>query len=121
MYPHQDWETVYLRKEREPNAHVSKKQVSEYTSRARKLEADVHALATEEAPPAAPLLKLSHSTCKSLIQTRTSQKLTQEQLAQRANLPVATIKTLENGGVVQDRSAITKVNKVLGTHFRFDQ
>lgn len=120
MYPPgQDWEVVVLRKQKEAPKHQH--QVSEYTSRARKLEADVHSGATEEAPPAAPLLKLSRETSRELIQSRVSHKFTQEQLAHKCNLPVVVIKTLESGGVVQDRSVLAKVNRVLGTHLRFDQ
>lgn len=125
MYSHQDWTTVYLKP---PNA---KKEVTtatkpdhkakEYSSRARKLEADLQSPATAEAPPVAPLLMLSQSARQELISTRVKRKMTQQQLAQQCNLQPTVIKSLEGGGVVQDKSVLQKVNRVLNIHLRFDQ
>lgn len=140
MYEHQDWEVVRVHKQRQGNgtdkqsinaalrtgqpvethAKVSG-QVREYSSRARKLEADVNVPSSEEAPAVAPLSKLSGGACRDLIKARTDKHLTQAQLAQRCNAHPSIIKTLEAGGIVQDRSILGKVNKVLGTHIKFDQ
>lgn len=119
MYAHQDWQTVVLKK---PAQAATQKHVhNEHAHRARKLEADISVPATEEAPPVAPLSTLSHTMRQAMIAARTSQKLTQQDLANRCNIQVAIIKALEGGQVIQDKSILNKVNRVLCTKLRFDQ
>lgn len=140
MYEHQDWQVVHIRKPQigngtdkktvnaalrngqsvETHAKVSGA-VREYSNRARKLEADVNIPATDEAPPSAPLSRLSPASCRELIKARTDQRITQAQLAQKCNEQPSVIKLLEGGGVMQNRSILAKVNKALGIHLRFDQ
>lgn len=135
MHPVQDWTTVYFHKphhKKTVNAAVRDGDVvdtvkkvatktQEYSNRARKLEADCLTPATEEAPKNAALLQLSHTSRQTLIKARVDKQMTQQQLAQRCNLPPIVIKTLEGGGVVQERKVIDKVNRVLGTTLRFEQ
>lgn len=121
MYVHQDWNTVYLKKASEKLVDTQKPVQSEYVHKARKLEADIHTSATEEAPPSAPLATLSHTMRQTMIKARTEKKLTQQDLAKRCNIQVAVIKALEGGSVVQDKSIINNINRHLGVHLRFDQ
>lgn len=141
MHPQQDWDTVYLRGQRSAGNYTNKNVVNaalrngqivetrdkidghvhEYCNRARKLEADINSSASDEAPPSVPLSKLSHVSAQELVKARVAKKLTQQQLAQRCNVQPIIIKTLECGGVIQDRRVLAKVNRELGIRVAFEQ
>lgn len=134
----QDWEPVVFKK-RVPSNSTDKNAVRaaqrsgsgvetvakikgearEYSDRARKLEADVTTPATEAAPPPPPLPTLSAEMRKTMITSRTGKKMTQQQLAQAVNTQPKVIQELEGGKVVQDKSVLQRINKVLGCSLRF--
>lgn len=138
-YPVQDWEPVVFRKpfvkptdkEAIKNAQRLGKGletlkklgqgITEQAHRARKLESDLSAGATEEAPSLAPLLMLSLPMRQELIKKRTEAKMTQVQLAQRLNIRPDVIQSLENGKVIQDASILSRINRILGTSLKFDK
>lgn len=134
----QDWETVVFKK-RAPHNPSDKDAVRaaqrnggnvetitkikgdarEYSDRARKLEADVNTPATEAAPPPPPLPVLSSDMRKAMIAARTGKKMTQQQLAQAVNTQPKIIQDIECGKVVQDKSVLQRINRVLGCSLRF--
>jgi ribosome-binding protein aMBF1 (putative translation factor) len=134
---HQDWTTVYIRKKHENptdknvvrqalrngNSVETVAKVSgearEYSDRARKLESDLHVSATEAPPPLAALPCLSPSMRQEMIKARTNMKLSQVELAKRLNLNARIIQDLEGGKVVQDRSILPKVSRLLGVSLKF--
>jgi ribosome-binding protein aMBF1 (putative translation factor) len=138
-YDHQDWTTVVLRKRPQGTGTNPKEvreamrkgkgnvdtvakvpgQSREYSDRARKLEADLTTSPTEAAPPAAPLAILESDARKAMIQARITKTMSQDQLAQAAMTQTKNIKDLESGKVIQDRSILQRVNKILGTKLRF--
>jgi ribosome-binding protein aMBF1 (putative translation factor) len=139
MMQGQDWETVYIRKkhtnpsDKQAVTHAMRNgqavdtlkktdaSALDYSNRARKLETDLTTSALDEAPPVAALFRLSHTSRQELVKVRTEKGFTQQTLAQRLNVQPTLLRTLEQGGVVQDKSLLTRVNKLLGTHLKFDQ
>ena len=120
MYAHQDWNTVVLKKPTDKKVEP-RQQVPEYVHQARKLEADIHTSATDEAPPSAPLATLSHTMRQCMIKARTEKKMTQQDIANRCNVQVSIIKALEGGIAIQDKSILNKINRHLGVHLKFDK
>ena len=63
--------------------------------------------------PKAPA-KVSHSLKMQIQKARTGKKLSQKDLANKCSLPVATIKSYENGTAVPDNQTLNKLRRVLG-------
>ena len=132
---HQDWEPVVFHKKignptnketvkqalrnggnvdtlRKTGDHLSE------AAKKRKLEADLYVPATEAAPDQKPLPKLSLEARQQMINARTEKKLTQVQLAQQMNVRPNLIQDMENGKVLEDKTLLQKVNRVLGTKLK---
>lgn len=133
----QDWTTIVFKKrptsspsdpravrvaQRNGDAVDTLRKVSgearEYSSRARKLEADLNVSPTEAPPPQVALPRLDAEMRKVMIQARVAKKLTQAQLANAANTQPKTINDIEAGGIITDRNIVVKINRVLGTKLR---
>lgn len=137
MLSGQDWEPVVFRKRSTPADHKSKEAVKnalrtgaevqtltkdkhrEDRDRLRKLEQDNDP--TADAPPKAPLQKLSLAMRKAMIDARTQKGYTQVQLATMINLRAQVIQDLENGKVVNEKGILQKLRNVLGVSLRFGE
>lgn len=117
-YDHQDWKPVVFRKA-PAKKECAPPQRAPGSGHVRKLEADLNASCTEAAPELGPLSKLDHATRQAMAKARVEKKLSREQLAAKANVPVAVVQALETGGIVQERNALTRINNVLGTKLKF--
>lgn len=132
---HQDWEPVVFHKKIGNTTHKETvkqalrnggnvdtlHKTGDHQSEAakkRKLEADLYVPATEAAPDQKPLPKLSLEARQQMIKARTEKKLTQVQLAQQMNVRPNLIQDLENGKVLEDKTLLQKVNRVLGTKLK---
>lgn len=134
-HTHQDWEPIIFHKKignptnketvkealrnggnvdtlRKTGDHLSE------AAKKRKLEADLYVPATESAPEQKPLPKLSTEARQQMIKARTEKKLTQVQLAQQLNVRPNLIQDMENGKVLEDKTLLQKVNRLLGTKLK---
>jgi ribosome-binding protein aMBF1 (putative translation factor) len=98
----QDWEPVYLTKSIPVPKSAPRK--SDEAIAMAKLE-------REEAP----LPKVHVGLQQAIQQARLSQKMSQKDLAQKMNVPVATIQSYENGTALPNNSFIARLEKTLQT------
>jgi len=97
---HQDWKPVVLRK-------TEKKSFTPHKAghkKIRNLDSD---------DPDAPKT-LSLSAGKQIQRARSSQHMTQKQLAQKINERLTTIVNYENGKAIPNRAVLNKINRALG-------
>lgn len=114
---HQDWTPIVLRsssatKKAENALKVPVRRAASADPLKKKLEADL--VKSDEAPDLAPLPHLDSDNRKRLTQARINRSLTQEALAKQINIQPKIINDLESGRVINDKTVLQKINKILG-------
>jgi putative transcription factor len=69
----------------------------------------------DEVHEAEHIERVSRSLSLQIQQARNAMKLTQKELAQRAQIPEAEVKSYENGTAIPNGQILQKINRVLGT------
>lgn len=102
-FEHQDWNTVVLKKTHKPEPP---KPISSEKKKFNKLD---------NAEEAAPIKKSTTEFKNAFQQARLANKLSQKELAQKINVPVAMIQQYESGKVAPTNLFISNMEKLLKT------
>jgi ribosome-binding protein aMBF1 (putative translation factor) len=81
-----------------------------------KIQIDTHKL--DEVHDAEHIERVPRALSLQIQQARCAMKLTQKELAMKAQIPESEIKSFENGTAIPNRLILTKINKALGTTFK---
>ena len=121
---HQDWETVVFKKRPNQAEAVKAAQRAGNTESVRKFDAgnrqnatsvNVHKLEQLEASDEKLTLKMIDSKAVDAIKKKRCElKLTQKELANKAQVPETIIKSLENGKEQHNPQLLTKLQRALG-------
>lgn len=114
-FHHQNWDVTILQTSKSKPTH----QNPAHSGFTKKLEADLRAPATDEAPPLAKLAILTPDMRQALINARTSLKMDRDALGKRACVPKQVVIALETGKPIQEKSMLQKINNVLHTKLKF--
>ena len=102
---HQDWEPIILRPKyvQKPQTEHKPQPVSNTLKVENKVdEGDLS------------VNRVSHNVKLEIQKARLAKGLTQEQLANKCNMPVATVRSYENGTAIPLAHQLSKLRKVLG-------
>lgn len=100
---HQDWKTIYVKSNKQPDNKTQKKQ---YNNFEKKMEKNIENgnMRTE---------KIDKDKSLSIQQKRQSKGLTQKDLANKLNIPVKTINEIESGKGNKNPQIINRINRYL--------
>jgi ribosome-binding protein aMBF1 (putative translation factor) len=118
---HQDWTPVTLRKSTQPTGAeamrqgiiMPEKKAMGGKNKQTKFDSNMRKLDDTVVPQ---LATITHELAQQIQQARAEKKWTQEELAKRSNVPVATLKNYENQNsrVVVQSDILTKLGRALG-------
>ena len=102
---HQDWKTIYVKSNKQPD-NKTQKQQSQSNNFEKKMEKNIENgnMRTE---------KIDKDKSLSIQQKRQSKGLTQKDLANKLNIPVKTINEIESGKGNKNTQIINRINKYL--------